>query len=197
VTVGRRRSILVLALGLSISVPGAASAWCDPPATATSIAGEARRGGAFEQPFGRDLVFRLAPNPEPTMSGWTIEVRARGDTDPDRELSWLVTPPYRAWTPRYVDTSYGRSARSTVAFTPREFAFLASVADWETAFTAVRLILWPGTATDTEVDRARRKLETIETGRGRLHIVSADFGGSAGGADRIEALRFTVELCVR
>lgn len=180
----------------SAGIGRADSGWCPTPARRTAFGGAVRAGEIFEQPFGAGLVFRLVParDREP---GWTIEVRARDDVDPERELSWLATPPLRGWNPRYVDTSYGMSAGETVARAIREFGFVPDVARWPVAHEAVRRLLWPGSATDAELDAARGRLDGVATGRGRFVIRSVRLARASDGTERIETLAFNVELCVR
>ncbi|MBI2204791.1 MAG: hypothetical protein HYU41_13155 [Candidatus Rokubacteria bacterium] len=147
----------VALLAWTARVASGHSVWCAPPATTATFTASVRHGEAFERTFGRNLVFRLAPSRDPSIPGWTIEVRARGDANPERELSWLVTPPYRSWNPRYLDLSYGRSAGEAVALTPREFAYLTDVADFERAAAAVKTLLWPGTARTSSWTRPERR----------------------------------------
>lgn len=172
-------------------------AWCAPPATVATFTGAVRLGDTFERPFGSRLAFRLAASRDPTLPGWTIEVRARDAANAQRELSWLVTPPYRGWNSRHLDLSYGRSADEALALTPRAFAYLTDVADVERAEAAVKTLLWPGNATNAEIDAAGAVLDGLRKGEGRVHIEEAERGRTSAGAERIEALKFRVELCER
>jgi hypothetical protein len=189
---------VVVALGvvLSAGLAGADAGWCPLPARRTAFGGAVRAGEVFEHDVGAGLVFRLAPTPD-AQPGWTIEVRARGDTDPQRELPWLATPPYRGWNPRYIDASYGVTAAETVARRAREFGFVADLTRWSEANEAAQLLLWPDRATAAELDAARRRLASVAPGRGRLVIRSARLGRGSDGAERIETLAFNVELCLR
>jgi len=190
-------ALVAIAVVLSITSHDApaADAACAPAPTLAAFSGDVRHGDAFERPFGAGLVFRLAPSRDPGVPGWTIEIRARGDADPERELSWLVTPPYRFWNPRYVDTSYGHTAAEAARFTPREFRFLLDARDWTRADATVRRILWPGNATNAELDQARAALDAVRSGRGIFHIRDARLGRAPDGIERIERLEFAVELC--
>jgi hypothetical protein len=196
----RSRSTVATALAAlavlgSVTVPLADPRWCPPPAKRTAFGGAVEAGESFDEPFGPGLVFRLAPvgggGP-----GWTIEVRARGDADPERELSWVATPPLRGWNPRYLDASYGLTAAETVARTVREFGFVPDVVRWPATAEAARLLLWPDRATDAELDAARSRLEAAATGRGRFTIRSARLARASDGTERLEALAFNVQLCV-
>ena len=190
-------AVLLTLIAGAIAPVAAQSLSCAADERSVSFAGDVQHGDTFEQSFGRALVFRLAPSPDPGVPGWTIEIRRRGDADRERELSWLVTPPYRGWTPRYLDTSYGKSAAESVAITPREFAFLADPSDFDRAIDVVRRLLWPGNATDAQLDAARRTLDAVPTGRGQLHIRDATFGRAPDGAQHIARLAFAVTLCAR
>lgn len=170
--------------------------WCAPPATRTTFTGSVRHGEAFERPFGRNLAFRLAPSRDPSVPGWTIEVRRRGDTNPERELSWLATPPYRGWNPRHLTPSHGHSMDEALALTPRHFEFLANAEDFERASNAVERLLWPANATNADLDAAGATLESVRKGEGRVHIETAE-RRQGEDRDRIDTLSFRVELCER
>ena len=90
-------------------VLGAATLDAQPACRASRFDGEVSHGQAFEHELAPGLVFRLAPERHPANPpGWRIEVRSRAMPEPENELSWVVTPPYRFWNPRYLDTSYDR-----------------------------------------------------------------------------------------
>jgi hypothetical protein len=199
----RSALFVVCALGLVVvahsitAVSAASPIACAATTTLVTFSGDVRHGETFEQPFGSALIFKLAPSADPAFPGWMIEVRARGDNDPEHELSWIVTPPYRSWTPRYLDTSYGHTAASTAAITPREFQFMLDPREWERAMNAVRLLLWPTNTSEAELDAARATVDSIAIGRGVFDIREARLGRAADGSERIEFLRFAVELCAR
>jgi hypothetical protein len=164
------------------------------PTEPVRIAGEVSRGARFERELGRGLVFRLEPGRD--AAGWTIEVRPVGSVDPEVELSWVATPPYRFWNPRYVDASYGYSAREAVAMDARDFSFVLDEPSYRSAAAAVRKLLWPHGLSRDELDRADASLERIATCRGRLRILDSRLGPApAGGPLEIEWLKFEVELC--
>lgn len=155
-------------------------------------------GQAFEHALASDLVFRLAPSGHPANPpGWTIEVRGRALPEPDNELSWVVTPPYRFWNPRYLDTGYGWSARDAVDYGPREFRFVTTATEYRAAAEAVRALLWPSEIAEAD---ARRTLDSVRRATGRLVVLEARVdekaAGPHGGPGRIEWLRFEVEVCV-
>lgn len=159
--------------------------------------GEVTHGQPFERSLGGDLVFRLAPSPAGNPPGWTIEVRSRALPGPENEFSWVVTPPYRAWNPRYLDTSYGWSARDAIAFGERDFHFVMTGADYRAAAEAVRKLLWPAGLPEGELDQARRALDGVPRATGRLVIFDSRLAGTEqGGPGWIEWIRFEVEVCL-
>jgi len=159
--------------------------------------GSVREGQLFDAPFGPGLRLRLDPDTMPTNpGGWTIRVLGPGD--PSHDLSMVATPPYRFWNPRYLDTSYGTDAARAVAIVDRRFRFVLSDAEYETAFRALGLLLWPAGHTETALKAARDTLKLAPTGRGVLHIVAATTRPPSrdhpGGV--IETLAFSATLCV-
>ena len=168
----------------------AAEAACRP----SRFAGEVVHGQAFERSLDEHLVFRLAPTGHPANPpGWTIEVRHRGMAGPE-ELSWVVTPPYRFWNPRYLDTSYGWSARDAVAAHRREFGFVTTAAEYRTAADAVRKLLWPADLPAPELEAARRALDSVRRASGTLTIIDSRVTPGADG--RIDWLRFELVVCL-
>jgi hypothetical protein len=150
---------------------------------------EISRGQDFEREFGPGLLFRLAASKDPQTPGWTIEVRPKGEKNPEVEFSWVVTPPYRFFNPRYLELSYGMSAKQIVDMNPRDFNFVRNRADYEAGAEAVRKLLWPAGISDAELDRAGKTLNELPTCRGTLRILDSRVGES------IEWLKFEVELC--
>jgi len=184
---------LLAARGLSARAP------CD------TLSGRVRAGQSYEHPFGDGLRFRLRAEPSapPNPAGWTIEVRPRSDGE--HEYSWVATPPYRFWNPRYVDTSYGVSAREAVARSVRRFGFVTGEEAYDRLARAVELLTSsrPAGMTDAAYQAARDSAEATwkammeDVGRGELRITDAAVSDSTaerpGG--RIERLAFTVALC--
>lgn len=157
-------------------------------AGAVKFSGEISRGTSFKKELWRDLVFVL----KATDTGWDISVTG-GDAGAD--FVWVVTPPYRFDNPRYLGTVYGHSATDAVAWTPRGFSFVVDQADYATAADAVRKILWPSGASDSEIRTAERTLSLVPRANGLLKIKRAKLSGTNGaGAARIESLAFEVEI---
>jgi hypothetical protein len=156
---------------------------------ATRFTAEISRGQDFEREFGAGLLFRLRASKDPQTPGWTIEVRPKAETNPEVEYSWVVTPPYRFFNPRYLEVSYGFSAKQIVEINPRDFNFVINRADYDAGAEAVRKLLWPVGIDDAQLDRARKVLDELPTCHGTLRILDSRVGNS------IEWLRFEVELC--
>jgi hypothetical protein len=155
----------------------------------TRFTAEISRGQDFEREFGSGLLFRLRASKDPQTPGWTIEIRPKGETNPEVEFSWVVTPPYRFFNPRYLEVSYGLSAKQIVEISPRDFNFVRNRAAYDAGAEAVRKLLWPAGIDDAELDRARKALEELPTCRGTFRILDSRVGES------IEWLKFEVELC--
>jgi len=158
-----------------------------PPAA--RFTAEISRGQDFEREFGPGLLFRLRASKDPQTPGWTIEVRPKAEINPEVEFSWVVTPPYRFFNPRYLEVSYGLSAKQILEINPREFNFVRNRADYEAGAEAVGKLLWPAGIADADLDRARNILDGLPTCRGTLRILDSRIGES------IEWLKFEVELC--
>lgn len=170
-----------------------------------SLTGEVEAGETFERAFGDGLLFRLAPNRNapPNPPGWTIEVRAAPDGEHD--FVWAATPPYHFDNPRYLDTSYGRSAAEAVARDVRTFGFATSEADHEVLAEAAGFLASsrPPDMSPRAHEAARDSLRALwstamdSVGRGELRITDATVSDPEthppGG--RIERLAFEVKLC--
>jgi hypothetical protein len=115
----------------------------------------------------------------------------------DSDFAMVATPPYRFWNPRYVDTGYGVSAREALETTPRDFAFVATSADYDTAREALDVLLWSGTHSEAEVTSATRSMNALKTYPAELFItdgaVTPPDSLHPGGA--IDWMSFRVELC--
>ena len=185
----------------ALLAPGgaAARAPCD------TLAGTVRAGESWEHPFGDGLVFRLRATGQapPNPAGWTIEVR----TGPggEHEYSWVATPPYHFWNPRYLDTSYGLTAREAVARDVRSFGFVTGEEAYARLSRAVELLTSSRPVDVTEAAHAAARDSAEATwkammegvGRGELRITDAAVSDSTEERPRgrIERLAFTVALC--
>jgi hypothetical protein len=162
-----------------------------------TLEGRVVQGQSFAARVHGGLVFRLeSETAGKGPQGWTIRVTP--EARPDVDYSWVATPPYRFWNPRYLDTTYGVSAAEALARTPRDFAFVASLREYDTASKALDVLLWPYMYSRDEVDAADKQLASVTTFAGTLSVVDgavklpdADHPGGM-----IEWLAFRVQLCV-
>jgi hypothetical protein len=159
--------------------------------------GELKASEAFEKAIGRDLIFRLEPNREPKISGWTIEIHPKNEAPGEyTEFVYVVTPPYRSTNARYLDTSYGATAKEAVAWTPRTFYFVLDKGDYKRAGDALDKLLWPYNYSEGELDAAGKVLDNLRKGEGELRIVDSRVseGKSDKESGKIEWLKFAVDL---
>ena len=187
-------SVAILAAGLTGSSSTALEATCHP----VRFGGAVSHGQPFEQSLGGDLVFRLSPERHPANPpGWMIEVRSGAMPGPENELSWVVSPPYRFWNPRYLDTSHGWTAREAAEASRREFSFVVTAQEYRTAAEAVRKLLWPAAISEPELEEAQRALAGVRRATGTLTLLDSRIDEHAqGGSGRIEWIRFAVEICL-
>jgi hypothetical protein len=164
-----------------------------PPATeggenrSVRFPGEVSRGHKYSRDISGRLVFNLFP----TDYGWDIAVWDK--RDPKADFVFVVTPPYRFFNPRYIGAIYGYSAAEAVALTPRIFYFVVNREDHAKALAAVQRLSLSQGGSKNELEEAKRFLDTVPKGQGELKIVDATLG-RYGGKERIEYLKFSVEL---
>jgi hypothetical protein len=183
---------------LSLGSPVGAQQPSTPgPCQELVLRGRVTANETFEAPLSPTLVFRLeadtlAANPP----GWTLRVTP--PDAPDRDHAMVATPPYRFSNPRYVDTGYGISADQALAYSPREFGFVASGEDFDRATRALDVLLWSYSFTDAQVDSASAEMDalrvypasfTIEDGRASAASIDHPLG-------RIEWMSFRLDACV-
>ena len=168
----------------------------DVERTGVSFNGEVRMGQNFEKEFGNGLVFILRASKDPQTPGWTIEIRPHGESSPsEMEFSWVATPPYRFFNPRYLEVSYGYSAEEIVAMNRREFQFVLDRSSYERASDAVRTLLWPAGNTQEVLEKAEKTLQEARLCRGVLRILDSRVTSISGTDALIDCLKFEVELC--
>lgn len=156
--------------------------------------GEVARDKIFQQDIGHDLVFRLTPSPD---IGWKIEIAPKSDPDDGPvEFSAVATPPYRMYNPRYLEASYGTSAKEAVGITPRVFYFVESVNDEHRAEECLNAAMYPTNASDEEKVRVVAEQTQIKIGKGELRILKSRIGHgkTANDPSTIDWLRFDVYL---
>lgn len=156
--------------------------------------GEVKRGEDFRRLFGPGLVFWLTPHPD--GSGWTIEVCEVVESFCATDFVWMVSPPYRSYNDRYLDTSYGFTAAEAVKRSPREFRFVVSKGDYERAkwlYDHLSQSRPPGEAplSEAELEHYHNDRERLiaHAGKGTLWIT-----GSTIKDGKIESVRFRVRL---
>ena len=170
-----------------------------------SFRGEVSANQAFERTFGDSLFFRLVPKGE--QFGWDIEVvpERRGETS-QSEYSWVVTPPYHFWNPRYLDASYGMSASEAVRSSPRNFNFVLNEEQYKKAGDLVALAVSSHPQSDKrsaeefekESQDAAQALYKFPVAKGRLIILKSKIAASddSGKQGFIKWLEFRVDLRV-
>jgi hypothetical protein len=171
-----------------------------------SFNGEVSASQSFERRFTDKLLFRL--NAKTAASGWIIEVIPEGQDDDalSSEYVWVVNPPYRYGNVRYLDTSYGTSAKKAVADSPRDFNFVLNEQQFKYAADLVEMAIMSRPQSDTrskeeierESDAAIESLFALHVAKGRLAILDSRVAPSVGEGDlgSIAWLKFKVELHV-
>ena len=188
-----RHGPLILAiLSLAACVSGRAQQPETPPCQDVRVTGRVQQGQAFEASFTDDLVFRLDPEAHPNNPrGWTIRITSSVDSQSDYAM--VATPPFRFSNPRYVNTAYGITAEAALAWTPREFSFVANPEAYQSAMEALEVLLWPGNYTQAEVENAEVALDEVSTYPGSFWI---EDGATTSARDEIDWITFRAELCV-
>jgi hypothetical protein len=164
-----------------------------PEEKGTQFVGEVRHGETFEREFGGGLKFVLAAERDALTPGWFIEVRA-ADKNLEGDLSEVVTIPLRGFNPKYLSLSYGNTAADVVAFKVREFSFLKNSSDLPAEAAIRRILLWPPSTEEWE--KALESMGKSPQCKGALRILDHRLVTPPGGtSERIDWLRFEVELC--
>jgi len=167
------------------------------------FAGEVERGHEFRQPIGHGLVFALIPetgNPG-AQSGWTITVSPEHPPESSdcRDLAWVVMPPYRSYNQRYLNNTYGMTAKDAVEMSPRSFNFVLNCQDYRVEGERVNILLWPYSHSQREQDDALAKLGSSPQGQGKLWIDKSRVGKAARDIEGVNYgsiawIRFHVEI---
>jgi hypothetical protein len=164
---------------------------------------EVSEGQVFEKEIGAALIFRLDSGHDLKISGWTIEIvpkeAPKDDVNQKVEFIWVVTEPYRSSNPRYLDTSYGTTAKEAVAWSPRSFRLVLTMAEYEKVTKALDVILWPYNYSQAEIDKATDTLRTVPTAGGALTILDSRIteAGKDGSMGRILWLKCAVDLSLQ
>ena len=160
------------------------------------VSGEVTSGNSFAREIGGGLIFRLVPTPGTLGDGWDIEVVPKnGPADGYAEYSAIVTPPYHFYNPRYLDASYGITAREAVGISPRAFQFVESPADSQAAYEVVNSVVY---AADWEAhkDSLAAAAAKISLGTGELKILDSRITPGKNNEDlgSIDWIKFEVVL---
>ena len=170
-----------------------------------SFRGEVSANQAFDRRFGDSHVFRLVPKGE--QFGWDIEVVPdRREGTGQSEYIWVVTPPYRGFNPRFLDTSYGTSPSEAVRFSPRDFNFVLNEEQFKKAANLVELAIMSHPQSDRrsaeefakESQDAANALFKFPVAKGRLIILKSriETSDESGKLGFIKWLEFRVDLRV-
>jgi hypothetical protein len=191
-------TLLLLCVGCLAQDPPAPTSGC----VATSFTGNVKRALPFVQVIGDGLTYRLAPKRQAAATeseqaqfiGWTIEVaylRQKGEME--REFSWVMTPPYKQWNARELNTSFGRTV-ADVLKADHTIYFPLDSFDYAEADKAVKRILWR--SSPSEFQESARELRRIPVGSAKLTIVDSQLGGEKTAPTSMESLYFKVELTI-
>jgi len=158
--------------------------------------GEISAGNSFERDIGQGLIFRLVPSPAGFGKGWDIEIVPKENpTGGPAEFSSIVTPPYHFYNLRYLNASYGVTAREAVAMSPRAFQFVESTEDFAAASVVVNSVVysvdWPANKDSLAAAAAR-----IPLGAGELRVLRSRITAGKNNEDlgSIDWLKFEVRL---
>jgi len=133
---------------------------------------EVERGKTFEHDIGHDLIFRLEVPETGDYAGWDILIVPKTQpADGPIEFSAIATPPYHAYNERYIDVTFGFSAKEILEMSPRRFNFVTSENDEHRAEEAVNVALYPNSASDDEKQRVAESAENIQLGVGEFRAL--------------------------
>lgn len=197
---GHTRELLGLAFGVAALValggPARATEPTGQEAGCDRVEGTVEHGEAYRAllPSGYELLLEPASHPA-NPQGWTIRVFL--PPDEERDLSVYATPPFRFSNPRYLDTGYGHTAAQAVAWSERRFHFATGPADHDVLATAVVALLWPYDYAEETLEQARRAIDSVPVGSGRLRVLDARLRepDDQFPLGLIEQLHFEAELC--
>lgn len=90
-------------------------------------------GDSYVAHLPRDLEFQLTPD---GPWGWSIWVGS--SRSPQGNYAWVVTPPLQTAPHMQIGPGYGLSARDSGEMSPRQYRFVLSREDYESAIRVVR-----------------------------------------------------------
>ena len=160
---------------------------------------EVERGKTFDHDIGHDLLFRLEVPETGDYAGWDIMIVPKTQpADGPIEFSAIATPPYHAYNERYIDVTFGFSAKEILEMSPRRFNFVLSANDEHRAEEAVNVALYPSSASDEEKQRVAESAEDIPVGMGEFTVVKYRITSIKESAvpwlDRMDALPMKVKF---
>jgi hypothetical protein len=171
-----------------------------------SFTDEVSQGQTFERALGGNLKFRLDPAGRGKSSGWTIEVVGKSQKPDEPEYSWVVTPPYHFYNPRYlISGQYDMKADEAVRESPRDFNFVLDDGQYARAsdLFSVAEESHPADAQKTDARWEKEGEDAAEAqshfpvAKGRLTILDSKVAAVPDSPfGRIESIKFRVELRV-
>ena len=115
---------------------------------------------------------KMSPAAGQGYSGWDLVVdREQSGGYPDALL--LATPPYGSVNEREVGTTYGLRAQDAIAWSPRRFHFLTTLAEWQRARDLYAVVMRGAGQRDAAGGAAARELLAM--------IGGTSIGGTANG----------------
>ncbi|HXA57321.1 MAG TPA: hypothetical protein VNU84_07765 [Candidatus Acidoferrum sp.] len=168
---------LAIIFGRSSGTAPAASAQLPAPVSSGKpdlvISGEVTAGNSFVRDIGGGLIFRLVPTPAGFGNGWDIEIVPKENPAGGyAEYSAIATPPYHFYNERYLNPSYGVTAREAVGISPRVFQFVETPEDSQAAYEVVNSVVyssdWAG-----HKDSIATAAAKIQLGTGELKILES------------------------
>jgi hypothetical protein len=160
------------------------------------ISGEVASGDSFERDIGHGLIFRLVPSPLGFGQGWDIEIVPKENpTGGYSEYSAIATPPYHFYNLRYLNPSYGVTAREAVAISPRTFQFVETADDMAAAYVVVNSVVYSVDWTARK-DSVAAEAARIPLGMGELKILHSRITPGKNNEDlgSIDWVKFEVRL---
>jgi hypothetical protein len=135
------------------------------------VSGQVSRGESFERDIGHGLRFRLVPSPAGFGNGWDIQiVPSENPSNAPADFAAIVTPPYHFYNARYLNASYGVTARQAVAMSPRIFYFSETQEEFDAASEVVNSVIysveWPAKRESLAAAAAK-----VPLGMGELRIL--------------------------
>lgn len=159
------------------------------------VVGEISGNKTYEQDIGHDLAFALVPPQGGENAGWVVEIVPKNQPeDGPVEFSGVATPPFHAYSERYIATVYGRLAADVINLKDRTFFFVESIDDEHRAEEVVNATLYPTNLSDEDRVRIVQERQQIPLGKGELRILKARVGHKLNDVGTIDYLRFEVNV---